>query len=104
MYAVQNTYFKEKVLCSYIHTLSWGIIMEEYERLWGRVTPDPRYMVYKPEKAPHIGHQFHLCVMCESGSCPLNQVKELVRNPKFLCRKCGRAAANEETLCEPVPL
>lgn len=73
-------------------------------RLWGGVTPYPQYMTYTPEPAPHIGHQFHLCVMCESGGCSLEQVRELVKDPKFLCKKCGRAAVHEENLCEPIPL
>jgi len=34
----------------------------------------------------------------------LETVKALVKNPKFICKKCGRAAAKEENLCEPVPL
>jgi hypothetical protein len=34
----------------------------------------------------------------------LPMYKDLVRNPKFICKKCGRAAAKEENLCEPVPL
>jgi hypothetical protein len=34
----------------------------------------------------------------------LPMYKDLVRNPKFICNKCGRAAAKEENLCEAVPL
>jgi hypothetical protein len=30
--------------------------------------------------------------------------KALVKDPKFICKKCGRAAAKEENLCEPAPL
>jgi hypothetical protein len=30
--------------------------------------------------------------------------KNLVKNARFICRKCGRAAAKEENLCEPAPL
>jgi hypothetical protein len=55
-------------------------------------------------RAPHIGHRTHLCDMAERGEVTLAQMKALVRNPKFVCRKCGRAAAKEENLCEPVPL
>jgi len=55
-------------------------------------------------KAPHIGHKHHLCTICESGDCTLEEYKELVRNPKFICKVCGRVAANEDNLCEPVPL
>ena len=55
-------------------------------------------------KAPHIGHGQHLCNLCESGNCSLEQIKKLVKDSKFICRVCGRAAVNEENLCEPVPL
>ena len=30
--------------------------------------------------------------------------KELVRKPKFICRKCGRAAADKKSLCKPAKL
>jgi transcription elongation factor Elf1 len=62
-----------------------------------------RLPMSEPE-APHIGHQFHLCKMCESGGCTLEQVKALVKDAKFICKKCGRTAVKEENLCEPVPL
>ena len=54
--------------------------------------------------APHIGHKQHLCNMCESGDCSLEQIKTLVKDPKFICKVCVRAAAVEENLCEPVSL
>ena len=41
--------------------------------------------------------------MADRGA-DLQTVKDLVRNPKFICKKCGRAAAKEENLREPVPL
>ena len=53
---------------------------------------------------PHVGHRNHLCDLAEQGNITLDQMKELVRNPKFICRKCGRVAAKEENLCEPVHL
>ena len=59
---------------------------------------------YTPKAAPHLGHKNHLCDMAESGHVSLEQMKALVRNPKFICKKCGRVATKEENLCEPVPL
>lgn len=53
--------------------------------------------------APHLGHSQHLCDMAIRG-VDLKTYKELVKDPKFICKKCGRAAAKEENLCEPVPL
>jgi hypothetical protein len=55
-------------------------------------------------KAPHIGHRHHLCSMAEAGEVSLEQIKDLVRNPKFICKVCARTAANSDNLCEPVPL
>ena len=59
---------------------------------------------YRAYRSPHIGHKNHLCELCSSGECSLETVKALVKNPKFVCKTCGRAAAKEENLCEPVPL
>jgi hypothetical protein len=53
---------------------------------------------------PHIGHKYHLCDMAESGAVTLADMKALVKDPKFICKKCGRAAANAVNLCEPEPL
>jgi predicted RNA-binding Zn-ribbon protein involved in translation (DUF1610 family) len=52
----------------------------------------------------HIGHSQHLCVMAESGDITLEQMKDLVRNPKFICNRCGRVAKSSDNLCEPVSL
>lgn len=30
----------------------------------------------------------------------LKSYKALVRNPRFICRKCGRAAASKKNLCK----
>ncbi len=57
-----------------------------------------------PMKAPHIGHQHHLCHYADTGHVTLEEMKTLIKDPKFICKKCGRAAAREENLCEPTPL
>ena len=31
----------------------------------------------------------------------MKQLKPLVKNAKFICRDCGRAAANATNLCSP---
>ena len=61
-----------------------------------------RVAYYPP--APHIGHKNHLCDITLRGQVALEQVKDLVRDSKFICKKCGRSAANEENLCDPEPL
>ena len=48
-------------------------------------------------------HSKHLCSLL-GGKIDVEEYKKLVRNPKFLCKKCGRLAANEGNLCEPMPL
>lgn len=67
---------------------------------WRGLRPLPRGY----REIPHIGHAQHLCDMAERGEVTLEQMKELVRNPKFICQRCGRVAANSDNLCEPVPL
>ena len=65
--------------------------------------PEPLSYV-QPRPVPHIGHAGHLCELAERGQVSLEQIKALVHDPKFICRKCGRAANKAESLCEPVPL
>ena len=62
------------------------------------------YVPIPMKKAPHIGHQKHLCYLAESGECTLDEIKTVVKGGKFICKKCGRAAGKEENLCEPVSL
>ena len=54
----------------------------------------------------HPGHQNHLCVAYAMGyvQTHLNDYKELVRNPKFVCKQCGRVAVSEDNLCAPASL
>jgi hypothetical protein len=69
----------------------------------------------KKTKMPHPGHEEHLCFLenigylrmpelLEIGVDRKEEFKKLVRKPKFLCKKCGRAAAYGENLCEPEKL
>jgi hypothetical protein len=53
---------------------------------------------------PHIGHANHLCDLAESGRMSLDEMKTLIRDPHYICKKCGRAANKADNLCEPVPL
>ena len=54
-------------------------------------------------KMPHHGHEQHLCYLENVGY--LDQFpdawRELVRKGRYLCRTCGRVAANKENLCVP---
>ena len=55
---------------------------------------------------PHGGHEKHLCYLCNLGFHKSNpqEYGELLKEPKFFCENCGRAAANEKNLCRPVKL
>ncbi len=49
------------------------------------------------------GHANHICALAESGFIgrDLEGFKELVGEPHFVCRKCGRVAKSAASLCEP---
>jgi len=52
---------------------------------------------------PHPRHVEHLCYLENIGYLDkyLNDYKELVKNARFICKKCGRSAASEIYLCKP---
>jgi hypothetical protein len=52
---------------------------------------------------PHVKHDEHLCYLQNMGYVEnyFNDYKELIRNAKFVCKNCGRSAANQENLCKP---
>jgi len=54
-------------------------------------------------KMPHSAHEEHLCLL-ENIQTNIEDIKKLVRNPKFICKNCGRAAANDRNLCDPEKL
>ncbi len=47
-------------------------------------------------------HQGHLCVLASNGL--FDKIKEITRNPQFICFNCGRVADSESNLCNPMPL
>ncbi|MHC4131934.1 MAG: hypothetical protein ACYSSP_03950 [Planctomycetota bacterium] len=57
-------------------------------------------------KMPHLGHTCHLCYLInlDFHKYNLEDYKYLVRNPKFICKACGRTASSEKNLCEPEEL
>jgi DNA replicative helicase MCM subunit Mcm2 (Cdc46/Mcm family) len=61
-------------------------------------------------KFPHPGHEKHLCKIwsdtynVDEVIPNVDEVIPLVKDAKFMCKVCGRAAANQENLCDPTPL
>jgi hypothetical protein len=57
-------------------------------------------------KMPHPGHEHHLCYLQNVGYLldHPDDYKELIKNTKFFCKNCGRAAADDKRLCEPEEL
>jgi len=51
-------------------------------------------------KEPHAGHSKHLCALIAGGS-GYTVVKPLVKDPEYICAKCGRAAREKSSLCAP---
>jgi len=54
-------------------------------------------------KMPHIGHERHLCKIW-ADTYDVDQVRNIVRNGKYICKVCGRVAANKENLCDPTEI
>ena len=57
-------------------------------------------------KMPHSGHEDHLCYLQNVGylrNYP-DDYREFIKNTKFFCKDCGRAAADDKRLCEPEEL
>ena len=57
-------------------------------------------------RMPHPGHEEHLCYLQNIGFLVRNweHFKKLVKNPKYVCKACGRVAASEKNLCAPEKL
>lgn len=47
-------------------------------------------------------HKGHICLLVSEGK--LDEVRELVKNPAFICFNCGRVADSSKNLCNPMPL
>lgn len=48
---------------------------------------------------PHEGHDQHLCELRKKLN--LGEYKDLLREAKYFCQHCGRAAKNSGNLCFP---
>ena len=50
-------------------------------------------------KGDHTGH---LCVLASQER--FDEIKQMTRQPQFICFNCGRVADCEKNLCNPMPL
>jgi hypothetical protein len=54
------------------------------------------------EKCCSAEHKGHLCVL--AGEKRFAEIQKLAHEPKFICFNCGRVAASEKNLCNPMPI
>ena len=50
----------------------------------------------------HGDHRTHLCALAGRGM--VNDIKEIVTDPKVICTNCGRVADEGQRVCNPEPL
>jgi hypothetical protein len=50
-------------------------------------------------KGDHTGH---LCVLASEEL--FDKIKDLVKNPQYICFNCGRVAECKDNLCNPMPI
>ena len=46
-------------------------------------------------------HSGHICVLASCGD--FDKIKELTKEPNYVCFNCGRVAIADEYLCNPMP-
>ncbi len=46
-------------------------------------------------------HEGHICLLASKDL--FEEIKNLTRDPKFICFNCGRVADSEKNLCNPMP-
>jgi hypothetical protein len=45
-------------------------------------------------------HSGHICVLASCGN--FDKIKELTKEPNYICFNCGRVAISEDYLCNPM--
>jgi hypothetical protein len=57
-------------------------------------------------KLPHAMHDEHLCYLVNMGylESSLEDYKKLVKDAKFICKKCGRTTDTKEFVCRPAKI
>ena len=52
---------------------------------------------------PHAGHDKHMCYLVNVRT-PINELKALAKDAKYICKNCARVSNNIKNLCNPVKL
>ncbi|MDP8218330.1 MAG: hypothetical protein P9M03_06365 [Candidatus Theseobacter exili] len=47
-------------------------------------------------------HSGHLCVLASQEK--FEKIKELTRNPEYICFNCGKVSNSDKNICNPMPL
>jgi len=47
-------------------------------------------------------HQGHICVLASKGL--FDQIKEITKDPQYICFNCGRVAESDKNLCNPMSI
>jgi len=47
-------------------------------------------------------HTGHICLLASQDK--FEEIKDLTKNPQFICFNCGRVADSKKNLCNPMPL
>lgn len=60
----------------------------------------------RKRKLPHDADCINLCYLANDGyQCQdTKEYRKLVKDPRYVCRICGRAAHDRKNLCRPEPL
>ncbi len=47
-------------------------------------------------------HSGHICLLASQDK--FEEIKQVTKDPKFICFNCGRVADFKDSLCNPMPL
>jgi hypothetical protein len=57
-------------------------------------------------KMPHLGHAKHLCYLVNIGyhKSNANDFKKMVKQGRYICKRCGRVSNRKMNLCNAAKL
>ena len=54
------------------------------------------------DKSCNGDHSNHVCQLIVDRNKDIDQIKDIVKDPKFICFNCARVANSKENLCNPM--